>query len=136
VMTAINRPNYLQQKKLADAGQWSAAHIWDHHMVTKYKGDDWNMQLLETKGQVRKIIGKPDSLLILWLWNLKLLQKLKKWISNGIYTLPKKSIAATLYYKTHDCFELGNERTITRHWSYFSKLVSNLQKKRSFTTTP
>jgi hypothetical protein len=26
-------------------------------MVTKYKGDDWNMQLLKPKA--RKIIGKP-----------------------------------------------------------------------------
>jgi peptidoglycan/xylan/chitin deacetylase (PgdA/CDA1 family) len=36
-------------KKLADAGHEVAAHTWDHHMVTKYKGD-WNMQLLKPKG--------------------------------------------------------------------------------------
>jgi peptidoglycan/xylan/chitin deacetylase (PgdA/CDA1 family) len=47
VMTvSINRPGYMskeQIKSLSDSGNVVAAHTWDHHMVTKYTGDDWNL---------------------------------------------------------------------------------------------
>jgi peptidoglycan/xylan/chitin deacetylase (PgdA/CDA1 family) len=43
---SINRPGYMskeQIKSLSDSGNVVAAHTWDHHMVTKYTGDDWNL---------------------------------------------------------------------------------------------
>jgi hypothetical protein len=53
VMTvSINRDNYLTKdeiKNLSDSGHVIAAHTWDHHMVTKYTGDDWNTQLVKPK---------------------------------------------------------------------------------------
>jgi hypothetical protein len=51
----------------------------------------------ETK-RPRKIIGKPVTFAYPFLTlESKLLQKLKKWISNGIYTFYKRDIAATVY---------------------------------------
>src|SRR3970040_847042 len=65
VMTvSIGRPNYLskeQIKSLSDSGNVIAAHTWDHHMVTKYAGDDWNTQLVKPKTKLEEIIGKPVS---------------------------------------------------------------------------
>jgi peptidoglycan/xylan/chitin deacetylase (PgdA/CDA1 family) len=89
VMTvAINRPNYLSSeeiKKLANAGHEVAAHTWDHHMVTKYKGDDWNLQLLKPKAKLEKIIGKPVTSFAypFGLWNTEAIPEVKK---NG-YTM-------------------------------------------------
>lgn len=84
VMTvAINRPNYLSSdeiKKLADASHEVAAHTWDHHMVTKYKGDDWNLQLLKPKVKLEKIIGKPVTSFAypFGLWNTEAITEIKK----------------------------------------------------------
>jgi peptidoglycan/xylan/chitin deacetylase (PgdA/CDA1 family) len=84
VMTvAINRPNYLSTdeiKKLANAGHEVAAHTWDHHMVTKYKGDDWNLQLLKPKDKLEKIIGKPVTSFAypFGLWNTEAISEVKK----------------------------------------------------------
>lgn len=84
VMTvAINRPNYLSTdeiKKLENAGHEVAAHTWDHHMVTKYKGDDWNLQLLKPKDKLEKIIGKPVTSFAypFGLWNTEAISEVKK----------------------------------------------------------
>ncbi len=63
IMTiSINRPNYMskeQIKSLSDNGHEIAAHTWDHHMVTKYAGDDWNIQLTKPQVQLEAITGKP-----------------------------------------------------------------------------
>jgi peptidoglycan/xylan/chitin deacetylase (PgdA/CDA1 family) len=63
VMTvSINRDNYLTKdeiKNLSDSGHVIAAHTWDHHMVTKYTGDDWNTQLVKPKKKLEDITGKP-----------------------------------------------------------------------------
>jgi hypothetical protein len=41
----------------------------------------------------------------------------------------KRDIAATVYtIRRMIVSKLENRATITRHWSYFSRLVSNLQK--------
>src|ERR1019366_3822451 len=46
IMTvSINRPRYMtteQLKELSDNGNAVEAHTWDHHMVTKYKGTDFD----------------------------------------------------------------------------------------------
>ncbi len=63
IMTiSINRPRYMskeQIKKLSDNGHEIAAHTWDHHMVTKYSGEDWNVQLQKPQQQLEEITGKP-----------------------------------------------------------------------------
>ena len=63
IMTiAINRPRYMskeQIKNLSDSGHEIAAHTWDHHMVTKYQGADWDTQLVKPQVQLEAITGKP-----------------------------------------------------------------------------
>lgn len=84
VMTvSINRPGYLskeQIKSLADNGNVVAAHTWDHHMVTKYAGDDWNLQLAKPKAKLEAIIGKPisDFAYPFGLWNTAAIPEIKK----------------------------------------------------------
>jgi peptidoglycan/xylan/chitin deacetylase (PgdA/CDA1 family) len=84
VMTvSINRPNYLtkeQIKSLADSGNTIAAHTWDHHMVTKYAGDDWETQLVKPKKKLEDIIGKPVTYFAypFGLWNKEAIPEIKK----------------------------------------------------------
>lgn len=84
VMTvAINRPNYLSSnelKKLAEKGNVVAAHTWDHHMVTKYTTDDWNLQLLKPKLKLEKIIDEPVTSFAypFGLWNAAAIPEIKK----------------------------------------------------------
>ena len=84
IMTvSINRPGYMskeQIKKLSDDGHVIAAHTWDHHMVTKYSGDDWNTQLVKPKAKLEDIIGKPvtDFAYPFGLWNTAAIPELKK----------------------------------------------------------
>jgi len=62
IMTvSINRPGYLtkvQIKNLSDNGHTIGAHTWDHHLVTKYIGTDWTIQLTKPKKQLEDITGK------------------------------------------------------------------------------
>jgi len=62
IMTvSINRPRYMskeQIKNLSDSGHEIAGHTWDHHMVTKYTGEDWDTQLLKPRRQLEEITGK------------------------------------------------------------------------------
>ncbi|SDW13791.1 polysaccharide deacetylase family protein [Flavobacterium degerlachei] len=84
VMTvSINRPNYLtaeEIKKLSDDGHVVGAHTWDHHMVTKYSGDDWNTQLVKPKKKLEDIIGKPVTYFAypFGLWNKEAIPKVKE----------------------------------------------------------
>tara|TARA_R110000868_G_scaffold289288_3_gene549423 strand:- start:10896 stop:11750 length:855 start_codon:yes stop_codon:yes gene_type:complete len=84
VMTvSINRPKYLskeQIKDLSDSGNVIAAHTWDHHMVTKYSGDDWNIQLNKPKAKLEEIIGKPVTYFAypFGLWNPSVIPEIKK----------------------------------------------------------
>jgi peptidoglycan/xylan/chitin deacetylase (PgdA/CDA1 family) len=63
IMTiAIGKPRYMskeQIKQLADEGHTIASHTWDHHNVKNYKGDDWDIQLLNSKNTIEGITGKP-----------------------------------------------------------------------------
>lgn len=63
IMTvSINRPGYMtkaQIKNLSDNGHSIGAHSWDHHPATKYKGKDWDIQLLNPKKKLESITGKP-----------------------------------------------------------------------------
>lgn len=84
IMTvSINRPNYLSTteiKELSDAGNTIAAHTWDHHMVTKYTGEDWNTQLVKPKAKLEEIIGKPIPYFAypFGLWNKEAIPEIKK----------------------------------------------------------
>lgn len=84
IMTvSINRPGYMskeQIKSLSDAGHVVGAHTWDHHMVTKYTGDDWNTQLVKPKAKLEEIIGKPvtDFAYPFGLWNIVAIPEIKK----------------------------------------------------------
>ncbi|MFV8341616.1 polysaccharide deacetylase family protein [Flavobacterium sp. XS2P39] len=84
IMTvSTNRPNYMtndQIKNLSDNGNVIAAHTWDHHMVTKYTGDDWNTQLVKPKKKLEDITGKPVKYFAypFGLWNTAAIPEIKK----------------------------------------------------------
>jgi peptidoglycan/xylan/chitin deacetylase (PgdA/CDA1 family) len=84
VMTvSINRPNYLTKEQIAalsNNGHVIAAHTWDHHMVTKYSGDDWNVQLVKPKAKLEEITGKPVPYFAypFGLWNKEAIPEIKK----------------------------------------------------------
>ncbi len=84
IMTvSINRPHYMtkeQLKQLSDDGNAVEAHTWDHHMVTKYQGEDWDKQLVQPKKKVEEIIGKPANYFAypFGLWNRPAFPELKK----------------------------------------------------------
>ena len=84
IMTvSINRPNYMtkeQIKELSDSGNDIEAHTWDHHMVTKYTEEDWDIQLTKPKKKLEEIIGKPVNYFAypFGLWNAAAIPELKK----------------------------------------------------------
>ena len=69
-----------QIKNLSDQGHVVAAHTWDHHRVTKYTGEDWNVQLVKPKAKLEGIIEKPltDFAYPFGLWNTEAIAQLKK----------------------------------------------------------
>jgi peptidoglycan/xylan/chitin deacetylase (PgdA/CDA1 family) len=83
IMTvAINKPGYMteeQIKNLSENGNTIAAHTWDHHMVTKYTGDDWKTQLLKPKKKLEDITGKSVNYFAypFGLWNKEAVAQLK-----------------------------------------------------------
>lgn len=83
IMTiSINRPGYMtktQIKNLSDNGNCIGAHSWDHNPVTKYKGTDWEIQLLNPKKQLESITGKPVNYFAYpsGIWNKAGIPKLK-----------------------------------------------------------
>lgn len=63
IMTvSLGRSVYMSKndvKDLSDRGHTIGCHTWDHHMVTKYQGEDFHLQLKKPKMQLEKITGKP-----------------------------------------------------------------------------
>ncbi|KAA9034520.1 polysaccharide deacetylase family protein [Ginsengibacter hankyongi] len=84
IMTiSLNRPRYMtteQLKQLSDDGNAVEAHTWDHHMVTKYKGADFEIQFVKPKKKVEDITGKPAEYFAYpyGVWNLAAVPELKK----------------------------------------------------------
>lgn len=84
IMTvSVNRPRYMtkeQLKQLSDNGHNIEAHTWDHHMVTKYQGEDWNKQLVAPRKTIEDITGKPATYFAypFGLWNQAAIPELKK----------------------------------------------------------
>ena len=83
IMTiAINRPRYMskeQIKNLSDSGHVIAGHTWDHHMVTKYQGEDWDTQLVKPRKQLEAITGKSITFFAypFGLWNQAAIPEIK-----------------------------------------------------------
>ena len=83
IMTiAINRPRYMskdQIKNLSDSGHVIAGHTWDHHMVTKYQGEDWDIQLVKPRKQLEAITGKSITFFAypFGLWNQAAIPEIK-----------------------------------------------------------
>jgi peptidoglycan/xylan/chitin deacetylase (PgdA/CDA1 family) len=80
---SINRPRYMSEsqiKELSDSGHQIEEHTWDHHMVTKYTGDDWDIQLVKPRIRLEKITGKPIKYFAypFGLWNQAAIPELKK----------------------------------------------------------
>ncbi|MEO7119698.1 MAG: polysaccharide deacetylase family protein [Ginsengibacter sp.] len=84
IMTiSINRPRYMtteQLKQLSDDGNAVEAHTWDHHMVTKYKGNDFDIQFVKPKKRVEDITGKSAEYFAypFGIWSLAVVPELKK----------------------------------------------------------
>jgi peptidoglycan/xylan/chitin deacetylase (PgdA/CDA1 family) len=76
IMTiSMNRPRYMskeQIKNLSDSGNTIEAHTWDHHMVTKYTGADWDTQLEAITGKPVKYFAYPFGL-----WNQAAIPEIK-----------------------------------------------------------
>lgn len=117
VMTvAINKPNYLSAddiKKLADAGHEVAAHTWDHHMVTKYTADDWDLQLVKPKAKLEKIIGKPVTSFAypFGLWNAAAITQIEKSGYKMAYILSTKRDTIAPLYTIRRMIVSGNWKT-------------------------
>jgi peptidoglycan/xylan/chitin deacetylase (PgdA/CDA1 family) len=83
VMTiSINRPRYMKEaeiRNLSDSGHSISSHTWDHHMVTKYTGADWDSQFVKPKLRLEKITGKPVEYFAypFGLWNKEAITELK-----------------------------------------------------------
>lgn len=84
IMTiSLNRPRYMskdQLKQLSDEGHLIAGHTWDHHMVTKYKGADWDTQLVKPKVQLEAITGKKIDYFAypFGLWNKEAIPEIER----------------------------------------------------------
>lgn len=84
IMTiSINRPRYMtkaQLKQLADEGNAVESHTWDHHMVTKYQGEDWEKQFVKPRKTIEDITGKLATYFAypFGLWNERAIPELKK----------------------------------------------------------
>ena len=63
IMTVtLGKPYYMNSreiKSLSDKGHIIGCHTWDHHMVTTYTKEDWQLQLTKPKRQLERIIQKP-----------------------------------------------------------------------------
>ncbi|MES2702025.1 MAG: polysaccharide deacetylase family protein [Bacteroidota bacterium] len=63
IMTVVlGRPTYMtkdQVKQLAAKGHVVGCHTWDHHMTTKYKEEDWKIQVEKPKALLETITGMP-----------------------------------------------------------------------------
>ena len=117
VMTvSINRPHYLSSdeiKKLADDGHEVAAHTWDHHMVTKYTTDDWDLQLVRPKSKLEKIIGKPVTSFAypFGLWNTAAIPEIKKSGYKMAFILSTKRDTVAPLYTIRRMIVSGNWKT-------------------------
>lgn len=84
IMTiSIGRPRYMTReeiKELADNGHAVESHTWDHTSVKKYKGEDFDKQLVKPRKTIEDITGKPAIYFAypFGLWDKAIIPELKK----------------------------------------------------------
>jgi peptidoglycan/xylan/chitin deacetylase (PgdA/CDA1 family) len=84
IMTvSINRPRYMtaaQLQELSADGNAVESHTWDHQMVTKYQGEDWEKQLIQPRKKIENITGKTAKYFAypFGLWNRAAFPELSK----------------------------------------------------------
>lgn len=84
IMTiAINKPRYMtkeQLKQLSDEGNAVESHTWDHNRVTKYAGEDYEIQFVKPRKTIEDITGKPATYFAypFGLWNEAAIPELEK----------------------------------------------------------
>lgn len=63
IMTVVlDRPRWMRRtdlRRLAETGMTVAAHSWDHHRADRYSGRDWQVQLVQPRAELERIVGKP-----------------------------------------------------------------------------
>jgi peptidoglycan/xylan/chitin deacetylase (PgdA/CDA1 family) len=69
-----------QVKMLTDEGHVIGSHTWNHKMVTKYKKEDWPLQIEQPIAELEKITGKPVRYFSFpyGVWNTRTIDSLKK----------------------------------------------------------
>lgn len=80
---SLNRPRYMTNEQVVDLvkrGHAVESHTWDHHMVTKYKGEDFQKQFEGANRTIEAITGKPVTYFAypFGLWNEAAIPELKK----------------------------------------------------------
>lgn len=80
---SIGKPRYMtkdQIKELSDKGHAIEAHTWDHHMVTKLKGDDFEKQFEGANKTIEDITGKKITYFAypFGVWGASVFPKLEK----------------------------------------------------------
>jgi peptidoglycan/xylan/chitin deacetylase (PgdA/CDA1 family) len=84
IMTiSIGKKGYMskdQLKELSDSGNAIESHTWDHSMVTRYQGDDWNKQFVKPRKTIEDITGKTAEYFAYpyGIWNEAAFPELKK----------------------------------------------------------
>ncbi len=84
VMTvSINKSMFMTSKQLQDLcqqGHVIGCHTWDHHNVTTYNGNDWQLQLDKPLKQLQQITGRPVEYFAYpyGAWNAAAVEELKK----------------------------------------------------------
>jgi peptidoglycan/xylan/chitin deacetylase (PgdA/CDA1 family) len=114
IMTiSINRPKYMtkeQIKNLSDTGHSIGTHSWDHHMVTKYVGKDWETQLTKPKKKLEDITGKPVNYFAYpdGVWNHASIAEIKKSGYQLAFSLSTKRDATEPLFTVRRIIVAGN----------------------------
>jgi peptidoglycan/xylan/chitin deacetylase (PgdA/CDA1 family) len=114
IMTvSINRPRYMtreQIRELADDGNAVESHTWDHQMVTKYQGNDWDKQFVRPRKTIEEITGKPAGYFAypFGVWNPAAIPELKKANFKMAFILSTRRDSTEPLYTTRRMIVPGN----------------------------
>lgn len=122
IMTVtIDRPGYMTSKEiryLSDRGHVIGCHTWDHHNVTQYKDNDWEIQLKKPSKLLQKITGKPIEYFAYpyGAWNLSAIEHLKDESYHAAFQLSGKQDKSASLYTIRRMIVDGNW-TIKQFWA-------------------